>query len=569
MKHPIRHIARITVEAVSPLAVGSGLWGLENERLIAKDASGLPFLPGTSLAGVIRHEVKKRQNGINEGLLQSLFGFQEWDEEKKEGVGQGSRLIFSSGMLVDKDGKTVLEGIRQLSDHDPFYAVFQNLPERDHVRINDKGVAEDLAKFREQLVPSGTRFVFEIEFLDDGSEEEYFDELITVIRHPAFRIGAGVRNGFGELKIASLKTCSLNLNEKDELEVYLNKVNSLDEHFPGTELELTEKPSLGEGWMEYQLTIQPESYFVFGSGDMEYLEIYEEKKEGEPGIPEVEQIDWLDQSSKRELHIDWSSGEAQIKEQEQRAFILPGTSIKGALSHRVAFHYNQLASKNNQTGHTIESAGAVSINQKDLEFNLESALAEYQLDVAIDDMNYPPGSPEWDRWEKIIDKMDIEDSSVWEEYADEMEDYINGREEHLTTPVGENNPAVRALFGFAKNTEKGEGRRGKVIIPDITVPPEKVTEKIFNHVAIDRFTGGAIDGALFEERVVQFTEPQTISILVETAAFENNMIKQAFKCALDDLVEGRLALGGNTTKGHGIFKGSYHPKIEIHDNEDQ
>lgn len=568
MKHPIRHIARIKVEAATPLAIGSGLWGLENERLVARDANGLPFLPGTSLAGVIRHEVKKQENGIDEGLLQSLFGFQEWDEEKKEGRGQGSRLIFSSGMLVDKDDKTVLEGIQSLPD-DPFYAVFNNMPERDHVRINDRGVAEEYAKFREQLVPRGARFVFEIEFLDDGSEKEYFEELITVIRHPAFRIGAGTRNGFGALKVVSIKNSSLNLNEKEDLEVYLNKVNSLDENFPGEEKELEGIPDLGENWIQYELTIQPESYFLFGSEDMEYEEIFKEKKEDQPGPPEIEQIDWLDQSSKRESFIDWSSGKAAIKDEQQKAFVLPGTSIKGALSHRVAFHYNQLARENKKNGHTIESAGIISIDQQDLEFDLESALEEFQLNVPIEDMNYPPDSPEWERWEKIIDKMSIDDSSLWEAYADKMEDYINGGEAHHITPVGENNPAVRALFGFAKNSEKGEGQRGKVMIPDITIAPEKVTEKLFNHVAIDRFTGGAIDGALFEERVLQFTEPQTFCILVEKSAFENNRIRQAFKNALDDLVEGRLALGGNTTKGHGIFKGSYHPKIETHDNKDQ
>lgn len=44
---PIRYIARFTVEAASALGVGSGNTGLVNDRLVARDANGLPYIPGT------------------------------------------------------------------------------------------------------------------------------------------------------------------------------------------------------------------------------------------------------------------------------------------------------------------------------------------------------------------------------------------------------------------------------------------------------------------------------------------------------------------------------------------
>ena len=58
-QNTIRYIARFVVEAATPLAVGSGNKGLTIDRLVIKDANGLPFIPGTSLAGVVRHELKR------------------------------------------------------------------------------------------------------------------------------------------------------------------------------------------------------------------------------------------------------------------------------------------------------------------------------------------------------------------------------------------------------------------------------------------------------------------------------------------------------------------------------
>ena len=85
--------------------------------------------------------------------------------------------------------------------------------------------------------------------------------------------------------------------------------------------------------------------------------------------------------------------------------------------------------------------------------------------------------------------------------------------------------------------------------------------KVFEHVSIDRFTGGAIDSALFQEKAIAKRDEFIIEILLrndarddaEKRAFKN--VLEAFETALDDVVKGRLSLGGATTKGYGFFKG--------------
>ena len=99
---------------------------------------------------------------------------------------------------------------------------------------------------------------------------------------------------------------------------------------------------------------------------------------------------------------------------------------------------------------------------------------------------------------------------------------------------------------------------------------------MLNHVAIDRFTGGAIDGALFAEKTAywhsdqQDDYPLKMNILVDDANIKKAINKHnencakkisfddvcnAFDAALADLCEGRLPLGGGVNRGHGIFNG--------------
>lgn len=127
--------------------------------------------------------------------------------------------------------------------------------------------------------------------------------------------------------------------------------------------------------------------------------------------------------------------------------------------------------------------------------------------------------------------------------------------------VGSENEAVRKIFGYEKNKNE-KGSKGKILISDCFLDYDEAKDtKVFEHVSIDRFTGGAIDSALFQEKAVAKRDKFIIEILLkndarddtEKRAFKN--VLEAFETALDDLVKGRLPLGGATTKGYGFFKG--------------
>jgi CRISPR/Cas system CSM-associated protein Csm3 (group 7 of RAMP superfamily) len=181
--------------------------------------------------------------------------------------------------------------------------------------------------------------------------------------------------------------------------------------------------------------------------------------------------------------------------------LMPATSIKGALSHRTAFYYNKLI-------------------------------------------------------ENYVDKIDKQD------------DYIM-----------ENNKAVSEIFGIAKDSpkenfnkalehnkkylklDKVSGAKGKILISDLFKLNQN-QEKVFDHVKIDRFTGGAIDGALFQEKLIAQKDDWNIEILLKSDEIKDEDVINAFESALKDITTGMLPLGGSTMKGHGVFGGNLYKNGE-------
>lgn len=477
-KYTHRFLARLVIKAETPLAVSSGDKDFISDKLIARDVNGLPYIPGTAIAGVIRH-------AIGEEKAKLFFGCSAEDDEKE--LGRGSEIIFSAAHIVDKN-KKVVEGLLQDDEKSDYLKFFDELPVRQHVAIDKKGANKKHGKFDEEVVYKGTHFCFEIEMLSDGNNCADFDSVLNELISDTFRIGSGTRKGFGQVSIVACKKVTLDLKVDSDRKAYLKKTSSLNDgdFWEGKEdatLTKTEKDRI-----KYELLLEPENFYLFGSGFGD---------------------DDADMTPVSEVSIIWNYKKGQEPEFQNRYILIPATSIKGAISHRLAFHYNKLK------GYTIKN------------------------------MN---GSYEADQNAK----------------------------------VGVENNAVRELFGFTiENTN--ESKRGRMILSDLIEYGYKDDSKhlkLLNHVAIDRFTGGAMDGALFSEKTVYGKGQQyKLEILIDKKAFsvalkdrkgndrpkedidkeskDKEIIKQAFELTLDDLKTGMLPLGGGVNRGNGCFLGSW------------
>ncbi len=466
-KYTKRYLARIVLETVTPLSVGSGNSDIITDAPVAKDVNGLPYLPGTSIAGILRH-------AFEEEYAKYIFGFQETQGEKKEraknekkkiedleNIDIGSRIIFTEGKMLDSKGIPI-DGLKNIDWKDEYFSKFKNLPIRQHVKINSAGIAEKGAKFDEEVVYKGTRFCFEIEYVAQKDEgDSIFKNVLKQLNSNTIRFGGGTRSGFGEIKILEIKTRKIDFSKKDEVKDYLEKSSSLAEIKFWENALLFDEKAYDEDWLEYKLELEPEDFFLFSSGfgneNADITPVFED-------------------------YISWEKDFAVFKEKN---VLIPGSSIKGALSHRTAFYYNKYS-------------------------------------------------------EVFAEKLE----------PNEFEKYI-----------GNNNVAVRALFGSEGEIENGLTKnqyRGNVIISDIISQSEYDT-KLLNHVAIDRFTGGAIDGMLFSEETVYGKGSKfELKVLVNKASFKEdkeNKIKKAFESALNDICTGMLPLGGGVNRGNGIFIG--------------
>ena len=531
------YLARFDVEADGPLAIGSGQRGVLVDQLVARDAYGFPYLPGTSLAGVVRSELGGQ---LSPEVLQTLFGFQG-----KEKEGQGSRVMFTSGHLIGPNG-VIGEGT--VPDEDDFLQHFlpTYLPERDHVRINHRGVAdaEGRGKFDRQLVPRGSRFRFEVWLEGTEADQGAWKQLLQVFHHPLFRIGSGTRKGFGKLAIKHCRTRTYNLREAADRTAYLAVTGNLNDPVPGLSIASIETPELSGSWEKIHVELTPRDFFFFGSG------IGNEN---------------VDKTSKTEWFVDWNDDQPTLRmDPKERDYLIPATSIKGAISHRVAYYYNCL------TEQTIEKQ-CVELP----ELNVE-AVAEEVLSTKLS--NISPSASSQELQKKIeelqallaeVDTLDPAEHST--KYADFKSELEQLQKQETYPNTGELNPAVRRLFGYAvernDQEDKPSAQRGRVLLEDIHLTRENATEKTFSHVMIDRFTGGAKQGALFQESTVETKQVLKFKLYVHTDAFkdakeldqsvEGKHVREALKRTLDDLRSGALPLGGNVAKGHGIFTGTH------------
>ena len=555
MNNPLnyKYVARITLEATTPLAVGSGQKGLWVDKVVARDANGLPYIPGTSLTGVLRHALTdwSETDASIHFDVNDLFG-QGGDK------GTGSRLALSSAYMVGSDGK-VVEGLQQLDyTQQGFYSFFDRLPERDHVRITHRGVADAKGhgKFDEQLVHRGTRFVFEIELTGTLKDDAAWQAMLRCLVSPAFRIGSGTRKGFGKLRIVGEKSkyrC-FDLTNKTDLLAYLNLSASLNETGEGWQplidtAQTNDYPGWANpGWVRYSLQLTPENFFLFdaGAGDVD-----------------------ADNIPKKELSVEWSADGKPFIEQANEQYLIPATSVKGAVSHRTAYHYNWLNKKTQSIQQNLPDADSVPIDlEKAVLGNLQEQYPDLfpanttDFSTQLQKMTLSSSDPRWKEIMAYLETITLDELPAYGEYKQDMKETLtNNKKNH----VGEQNKAVETLFGSANNSEKRStgqrkednqpGSRGNVILDDLYLPAGLVDQKLFNHVRIDRFTQGAADGALYQEKTLYTVETIQLDIWVAESALTDKDIKTAFENTLNDLCEGRLPLGGRTMKGHGIFKG--------------
>ena len=430
------YYAEVTIEAVSPLVLASGKSGNFFDVQLVRDANGLPAIPGTTIAGILRHAF---QEELTKEDAEKIFGYQT----KKNGVSSSLEVswayVHDSKNCIHKSFYS-RDDIKNDSILNELYIEDNPDFKRDHVRLSDKGVAYDSGKFDRYFVPAGSRFTFSIGLWSSDKECAEWEKILGILFSPTFRIGAAGRAGYGCIKVVGIRVPSKEKNYFD-----LSKEADIKSFRTCTEnLNLSDFTNEVE---KINLKLCFPLGFRVGGGTKSFLRGNGRDADMLPYSERV--ITWSDNNGAFEL---------------QRKIAIPGSAIKGALRHRAAYHLARI-NKN------------------------------------------------WN----------------WNEKDDD---------------------GLSKLFGNAANDNDSEstGQAGKVWFTDLYL--NQATTYQLSRNSIDRFTGGTLNGALFQEENVGTNQVFETFIYVKNDVEKTSKEYIAFKWALDDLKAGRLALGGGS--GHGL-----------------
>ncbi|HEC25226.1 MAG TPA: hypothetical protein ENI54_04370, partial [bacterium] len=270
------------IRNISPLLVGGG-GDEETDSDILRDKNGKPFIPGASLAGVLRHHLYKhykefRSNDANNlelTLLESYFGSANSDN------GNSSKIIFSDLVLANDAHVQI----------------------RDGIRIDNKtGITSDKAKFDYEVIEQGAEFKFTIEIGGDNKDEllGFISILEDDIKGDRIIIGAKTSLGFGRIALKNSSLSFYDLKDRGDIIKWMKKEDN---------------PFVGNSSRQYKY--QSDSFrmeFDFVIKDSLIVRHYSD-----------------DAAASDSSHIK-SSGHN----------IIPGTSIKGAIRARAERIFNTL-----------------------------------------------------------------------------------------------------------------------------------------------------------------------------------------------------------------------------------
>ncbi len=339
----ILHIARVTIEAKGPLSIAGERVDPEVDVAVERDANGLPAIPGTSIAGSLRHLREAEFRGDDgEAKYDRLFGWtaadiREIEEDelpRADTTYQASRLAVTWAHVHDATDSAV-DGLvtdRQKLRDDPILApLLDPVPaRRDHVALDHRGVAGDEVKFDRSYVPPGYRFTFELRLRSDKQRADAekradadWNEVLDLLGSPFWRLGGATLRGYGRVAVIRLATGRFDLGDADDYRRFMRHKPGLER--PSEALDVCQPPEPGGG-IGGVIRLVPEDFIRFGQGEALLGE-----------HPDRDQEHSVDMLLLTVPKVRWpAEGVASLESQAH--LLVPASAVKGAIAHRLRFH---------------------------------------------------------------------------------------------------------------------------------------------------------------------------------------------------------------------------------------
>ncbi|QEP41845.1 hypothetical protein D5085_00995 [Ectothiorhodospiraceae bacterium BW-2] len=315
-------IARLVLEAATPLSIGSGEYDPLYDTPLMHDANGLPTIPATALTGVLRRAVAEISGDSH--CEERLFGSDETP----------SPLRLSFGHIHNHQNRAV-DGLllRSEIEHDPILKpLLSSTPAvRERNRLSEKGVVDDRGKFDRNITPAGHRFTLQLTLAYKPEESDQINadwqQLQQAVQSAALRIGGASRSGLGALKLHQWRELTLDLTQKTGRNLFTQLSPRLSDTFSQAKIVPPSDTShLPQSWQQLTLVLQPISTWRTGHGGKSLTDA-ETRADGKTKDPDMLPL--------TEQIVIWQGDRATL----QSHLLFPGSSIKGAIKSRFEFHY--------------------------------------------------------------------------------------------------------------------------------------------------------------------------------------------------------------------------------------
>ena len=190
---------RIEFSLASPLIIGCG----KNENTdndVLTNNLGIPYIPGTAIAGVIRSSVEDA--GVDDDSdMDKVFGFIDGEKSRE------SSILFYDANIVG-------------SDRERF-----NISIRDSVALDEYKTAKDGAKFDMEVLEPGVSFVTYAELNEDDDIKDrqgmFWEAIKSIWKAEIITFGGKSTRGMGAVKVNSIKEATFDFSEKEDIKKWL------------------------------------------------------------------------------------------------------------------------------------------------------------------------------------------------------------------------------------------------------------------------------------------------------------------------------------------------------------
>ena len=319
-----KHYLKITFQLESPLCIGSGRNDITDQDIL-RDARGIPYIPGSAVAGVIREAC---DGAIDEDRLKYYFGYAHINKGKNDESVESSiiesKIIFYDATLVD-DGKNKKDEL--------LYRISQ----RDGVALNEYKSAKKQAKFDWEILEGDCKFQTFIEISEEESDneiaaEEMLINIAKVWKEADIRFGAKTTRGFG-------KICNVDIIRRS-FELVKNPDNGIEDWL---EFNLFDDESWEDNDSYEKISSELKKYNEWKLKEKKKLSLrlklqggisirrYSTQCSEEESSPDQEQMTTIKFNNKKSSDQDQVESQKSIEE----IAVIPGTTWAGAIGHRM------------------------------------------------------------------------------------------------------------------------------------------------------------------------------------------------------------------------------------------